>query len=460
MAAPVGFEYIPLPNQERFHKSDAKFRAYIGGFGSGKTLSGCQEVIQHAIKYPGTRIAVCRKTIPELKTTTMVTFFETCPPQYIRRYWKQDKELEFINGSVILFKALEGSKSVDKVKSLEISFFMIDEASELDEEIFLALSGRPRYMKDEIPDYRRGGVLTSNPPPTNHWIYELFVSSNDPNYFIVRAPTNENPYLPDDYEETLRKLYPPEWVKVFLNGEFGFLPDGQPVYSEFVPSIHVKEKVWNPALPMQCGWDFGYNYPAAVICQIQDGKIHIFDVIEGNNELIVVFDKDKNPVGGFGKRVKDFREEKYRGAIWKDYGDPAGTQKSDKSEFTSISALSAIGITVGFIHLHINQGIMVLRILIHVNDGESKSSIDPLCKRLIEAFSGAYCYKKGKNIDGANPEKDGVYDHAMDALRYLVTNQSQFLQFLSAPVRKPEPSNTFMKVREKALKAKRSRRYG
>jgi hypothetical protein len=51
--------------------------------------------------------------------------------------------------------------------------------------------------------------------------------------------------------------------------------------------------------------------------------------------------------------------------------------------------------------------------------GQPKLLIDPECEILIEAFEGGYCNMKGLRDDDIRPMKDGVFDHIMDAFRYI-----------------------------------------
>ena len=67
--------YVPLPAQDRFHRSEAKFRLYSGGFGSGKSLCGCREAIYHALRYPGSFGMIGRLRFKDLETTTQRTFW-------------------------------------------------------------------------------------------------------------------------------------------------------------------------------------------------------------------------------------------------------------------------------------------------------------------------------------------------------------------------------------------------
>ncbi|NLY47388.1 MAG: hypothetical protein GX053_15625, partial [Tissierella sp.] len=76
--------YEPLPIQAEAHASPKKYRLYAGGFGSGKTLWGCQEAIQLALRYPNNFILIGAQSYPNLRDTTQKTFLEVVPYPFLR----------------------------------------------------------------------------------------------------------------------------------------------------------------------------------------------------------------------------------------------------------------------------------------------------------------------------------------------------------------------------------------
>lgn len=237
--APDGAEYLPLPKQIEFHSSPAKFRAYIGGFGSGKTLSGCVEALMLGLDYPGIRILVGRKTYGELQATTLADFLRVCPKELIQDHNKSTGFLTLTNGSEFVFWNLQDP---EKVKSLNLGAFYIDEATEVTEEMFKALRGRLRQTKDlrgkQVP---RCGILTSN-PNGHDWLWAYFVKNQGQpyyrdNYRLIHAPTKDNKYLPADYLRDLEETYPPEWLARFMEGSFDVF-EGQ-VYPMIDENVHL-----------------------------------------------------------------------------------------------------------------------------------------------------------------------------------------------------------------------------
>jgi len=204
--------YIPLPKQRLFHESPAKYKCYMGGFGSGKTFALCWEALLLSLEYPGNYGLVGRYTYPELRDTTMFEFFNVCPDFLIKEYKKTENKVVLYNDSTILFRHLE---EPDKLKSLNLGFFGIDEMTEIPEDVFLMLQSRLR--KKEVP--RRVGFGSTNPEGKD-WVWNMFCRTQreNPKYLMVQAPTTENPHLPEDYVDDLIEGKPEYWVNRYIKG--------------------------------------------------------------------------------------------------------------------------------------------------------------------------------------------------------------------------------------------------
>jgi hypothetical protein len=417
-------DYSPLPQQSKFHQSKAKYRCYLGGLGAGKTEAGSREAKLLLLENPGIVILIARQTYPELRDTTMRTFFDTLPKDLIKSWNKSENHLVLKNGSEVLFRSLDDPM---KLKSLELGFFWIDEASEVSEDIFLTLQGRIRQNKKGVT--RRGGYLTTNPPNTGHWIEKHFIEKGVSEYELIKATTYENrEHLPDGYIEDLERNYPPQWIKKYLYGEFGFTSAGKPVYPMFMEALHVRDlsyywKTRNkqgrlPTLQLYRGWDFGFNFPAMIVTTVDDqGRWLILKEFLGR-EIIV------NDLADKGKLIcaTEFPEGRYL-----DYCDPAGDQKNDKTGTrTSCDILRAHRIypTHRF-STPLERSEIIGRLLQKTVDGLPAIMIDKGCKICIDAFSGGYHFKKPVNNEKYQQdviEKDGFFEHVMDALGYIAAN--------------------------------------
>jgi len=133
----IELTYIPVPKQREFHKSKAKYRGFFGGFGSGKSFTTAQEGLFQALENPNSTGLVGTDTLVQLKKTTMETYFnEVVPPPLISDFSKQDSILYLKNGHKIIFTGFEDE---EKLRSLNLGWFHIEESSTVKYDIFLQL---------------------------------------------------------------------------------------------------------------------------------------------------------------------------------------------------------------------------------------------------------------------------------------------------------------------------------
>lgn len=399
------FSYEPLPKQVEFHKLNTRYKAFIGGFGSGKTKAGVWEVIDKGMKYPKNTILIARKYGTDLRDSTQKMFFDECPPQLIREYIKSQRKVVLINDTEIFFRGLD---DLNKVRALNLGMWLIDEASEIQYEIFDMLKGRLRL--DTVP--RHYGIIVTNPPNTNHWIYKCFVEKQDKDYSYVQTSSFDNTFLPKEYLENLMKEYPESWIRRYLKGEFGFVQQGLPVFKGFSEKIHTADLTYIKGKTILRGWDFGWHHPAVVWCQIDmDDR---FCVLKENLGAQIYLDE-------YADKIINISNSSFPGCDFEDFCDPAGLQKTDKATLTSIDILKKKGINPRYKKMPIMSGLDLIQRKINSLIGEKPGFlVDKKCRFLIEAMIGGYYYEKVENGYGQEqPYKDGLYEHICDALRYI-----------------------------------------
>src|SRR5687768_6553221 len=72
----LGIAYKPLPSQERFHASGARFKGYSGSIGSGKSQALCQEAIKLSYINSGRTGLIGAPTYPMLRDATLSALLE------------------------------------------------------------------------------------------------------------------------------------------------------------------------------------------------------------------------------------------------------------------------------------------------------------------------------------------------------------------------------------------------
>jgi len=146
--------YKVLPKQKLFIESKAKFSAYVGGIGSGKTYIGCWKAIELMLNNPGTIGCILAPTYPMMRDATQKTFFELCPPELIQEFIKSEHRVTLINGSEAIFRSCEYP---ERLRGPNLDWFWMDEASLCVGMVWKIMIGRIRKGKIDI------GFITGTP---------------------------------------------------------------------------------------------------------------------------------------------------------------------------------------------------------------------------------------------------------------------------------------------------------
>ncbi len=416
----INFDYKSICRAtEEFHSSPARRKALTGGWGCGKTTAAMAEGIMAGAEYANNLIVICRNTFGELDRSTRLVFEEICPTELIKKpYSSGDHTIHFINGTKILFFPLD---DVSKLKSLNAGMIILDEASEVGEEIALNLWSR-RGRRAGIPASRQMLLIASNPTLTNHWLYRWFQDTKNPDFFHRKLTTYDNEHnLPEGYIKDLEQSLPPDMFQRYVLGEWGHVTFGERIYPEFGLSIHVGYPDYDPELPVIRGWDFGYIHPAVVFLQVDElNRIKVLSEIQGKNIVIERFAED---VINHGNKLFPKIE-------FTDYGDPAGDKKAGTgiSDTTAVRVLrEKFGFVVKSKPCKIRDRLdLVRRKLGQIIEGTPSILVHrDRCPILIEGFAGGYACKKAPNGEILKdvPVQDGYYEHTQDALGYGVANK-------------------------------------
>lgn len=437
------YSYASVPTIKRFSQSRAFIRGLMGPFGSGKS-SGCViELVKWSKRQPlvngkrRARFACIRNAYGQLADTTIKTFLHWLPDRVFGTFNKGDHvykldQLDDLEVE-ILFRALDRPEHVANLLSLELTGAWVNEAREVPWAVIKALKGRV----DRYPPRGEGGcvdpgiIMDTNPPDDDHWWYRLFEEhqADDEDAGSVeifkqpsgRSSQAENlPNLSPAYYPNLMAGSDPDFIRVYVDGLYGYVKDGKPVYPEFNDNMHVAEVEPVKGVIIKRGWDFGLT-PACVFSQLlPDGRWIVFEELCGEDVGISTF----------ADSVQQLAAQRWPGFHFEDYGDPAGKQRSamtaDKAEKTCYDILEAKGIRIEPGEQNVTIRLeSVRRPLNTLRNGRPAFQLHPRCTMLRKGFAGRYQYRRVR-VAGASeryhdePEKN-EYSHPHDALQYIAT---------------------------------------
>ena len=220
--------YKPHPRQVLFHQAPEKGRLFGGAIRGGKTMAGVAEGIQLSLEYPGNVGIMARQNLPAFKRTVMVELDKyidvlsyTNPP-VITQHHSTDHYIQFYNGSRIWYTGLgDDTRGLASQMGTTIGWFFIDQVEECTEMHFNNLLGR---LSLNLKDIKLKYFLTANPMPG--WVKMRFIESHPDDFIYIPSLPKDNPYLPENYEEELRAIYPEEIVKAWLDGNWDAMEGG------------------------------------------------------------------------------------------------------------------------------------------------------------------------------------------------------------------------------------------
>lgn len=267
--------YNPTQKQQEAKSAIERFILYGGAMGGGKSVWLCCEAIEHCLKYPKARVYLCRQHLASFKKTTLLTLLEWLPLSEVAKHNKSDNFIKFKkNGSMIFYGGLgDDIKSIEKLKSMELSAFGIDQVEEVSEGFFHMLASRLRL---NIPNVRYRGWLTAN--PSSNWVRERFLENQFHDHKFVQSLPSDNPHLVSDYEEQLRKTLPEELVRIWIEGDWDSISDEQSVFPFDLIASSQKRKVKGEGLEIFSCDPARYGQDSSVIAKRQGLSFEIVKV--------------------------------------------------------------------------------------------------------------------------------------------------------------------------------------
>lgn len=264
------FIETPNPKQIEFFKAKNRFIAYGGARGGGKSWAVRKKAVLLATYYPGIKIMLLRRTIPQLRENHILPL--RAELQGIAKYKETEHALLFPNGSRIKFGYCDSENDVLQYQGQEYDIIFLDEATQFTEYQFQTLTACIRGANH----FPKRMYLTCNPGGVGHaWVMRLFIDRNyknkeNPNdYIFIPARVYDNKALLDrdpDYVKTLENL-PHDLKEAWLNGNWKVF-EGQ-YFKEFDESVHVIKsfdipKHWRRYLTIDYGLDMLAAYWVAI----------------------------------------------------------------------------------------------------------------------------------------------------------------------------------------------------
>lgn len=404
------------------------------GWGSGKSIGGLFLIAVNVIENPGKAGLVIYPTLRLLREFRD-GLFKPAFKDFIAEESRLDYKFKMKNGATV---QLISGHDLSLLEHYTVSWALVDEVCQYKPLLFTKITARTREQGAKL---RRISYVGT---PHWGWAEKTFNGRCDSSRRIIHASTFDNPFAPPEFIKELEASTPARLLDAMLHGQF-VAPSGS-VYPEFDEHRHVVDytpQQYRVCVPV---FDFSPRTPHCLIFQmINDGEdfqgepLRKLEPAHQYAGLVLV--DEIVPDGREGvttERLATMAAE--RGWNFGDtfIADPAGEAIQATSGIDDIMVIKSV---LGMKHRarrdpggrSVHAGVNMVRRVIDPYDGIPRLYVardvwERRHTKFVErrAFASAvraYGYKGDPN----NPDllyseidKDGISDHAMDCLRYIV----------------------------------------
>jgi hypothetical protein len=384
-----------LPHQLEFIKSENKFTALVGGFGSGKSYAGILRTMELIKKRKGKALIIFVSPTYTLANDVNIPGFTEFLDHYLIPYKIRQSERKitltgYLKGQVWF----RSGDSPEKIVGVNATDFILDEFD-------ILTPKQQRILWDKVIARIRGcddstGAITTTPEGFKK-TYELFVEKQIGK--LIKANTAANVYLPSDYVDTLYSQYDSKLVQQYVNGEFVNIK-GALAYYSFDRNRNVITYEDLDPHEIEFGIDFNVNPMTSAHAIFTGGKIIFIGesyLRNSNTESMTVHLKNRYP-----------------GKVFRACPDMTGKKRTTNSSLgqSDLTILRSAGFAIDgtrnpFVRDRLNS----------VNSALEKGKILIMdnCKYLIRDFEQVILNEYGE-IDKSNLD----LTHISDAAGYLI----------------------------------------
>lgn len=412
--------------QGRFLQTPQRFRAFVAGYGAGKTYIGVTSLLKHLSEYPGATVGFFGTTYGSIRDV----FYPTC--DLVAESWglsirimESNKEVLVYRNRNLLGKIIcRSMENPSSIVGYQIAHAMVDEIDTLPtikatmawQKIIARLRLKGKGIKN--------GIDVTTTPEGFKYVYNTFVKAIQlkpslvTHYAVIQAPTRSNAKnLPEDYIPSLLATYPEQLIAAYLNGEFTNLKAGT-VYCAYDRKKNLSTETINDQdTVLHIGQDFNVGNMASIVHVLRNGQPHAVD------ELVRGFDTP-DVIRRLKERYWRYDQEQGRYIATRQliiYPDSSGdSRKSVNASETDIQLLKTAGFRVDAPNSNppVKDRVNSMNALFCNALGERRYFVNSdKCPTYADALEQQAWSENGE------PDKDSGHDHVLDAAGYYINRK-------------------------------------
>ena len=411
-------EIIIEPNdkQRAFFESKARYTAYGGARGGGKSWAMRIKLILLALEHDGIQILLLRRTLSELRENHLLPMQELL--KGVANYVSGEKEFRFKNGSRIKLGYCDSENDVLQFQGQAYEVIGLEEATHFTEFQFLALTESNRASGCMQSPFSPRMYFTCNPGGVGHeWVKRRFIDKSyqgnerAEDYLFIKSLVFDNRFIMEnspEYVDTLNNL-PESRRRAMLYGDWDAF-EGK-FFPEFNEETHVCRSIEIPHGSIRFrALDYGLDMTACLWCAVDgEGNLYVYRELYEPNLLL---SEAAKRIISLTPKQEAIRYTTASPDLWN------RRQESGKSGFDIMTAS-------GLNHLIRAEnarviGWRVLREYFKSSQQNPKILIDSQCKNLIRSLPLLRFDERVKEDASATPHE---ITHAPEALRYAVMSR-------------------------------------
>ena len=393
--------------QAAFLSLPHRYRAFVSGFGGGKTFIGCIAQCLDFWKYPGVNQGYFAPTIPQIRDIYYPTIQEVSYSLGLNVQIREgNKEVHFYEGRKYRGTTICRSMQIpESIVGFKIGSALVDEidlmAADKAERAWNKIIGRMRYQNAS------NRVSVTSTPEGYKFMYSRFVLNKTERYGMIQASTYDNEAnLPEDYIESLADTYNPELRAAYLNGQFVNLFSGT-VFRSYERKRCASRETIQPKEQIRIGLDFNVTNMSAVCYVVRGATWHAVD------ELVGIYDTP-DMIATIKQRYPEHAIRIYPDAS-------GGSRKTVDASISDISLLQSAGFAV---YAHRSNPLVKDRVI------SANMAFDKGLVKVNELLCPEYsrCLEQLAYDANGSPDKKSNLDHLPDAGTYPIAYEMPVLK--------------------------------
>lgn len=403
--------------QGAFLGMHCKFPAFVAGFGTGKSEVMCNSALLDSMEGGSDSIiAMYEPTYDLVRLILAPRMEEKLTDWGIRyKYNKSDNIIYTSSGQFgdFVLRTLDNPARIVGYESFrakidELDTLNMEHAEHAWNKVIARNRQLPRTYKPITPK-PANTVSVFTTPEGFRFVHDRWVVKKNPGYEMIQASTLSNPFLPEDYVQSLRDTYPSQLIDAYIDGKFVNLTAGT-VYYAYDRRKNSSRETIKPGETLYIGQDFNVGHMASTV-YVQRGKVW-----HAVAELVDMFDTP-DVVRAITERWKS------KGHYIVMYPDASGkNRKSNNASTSDIAQLQQAGFEVRAKPTNppVKDRVSAMNKALESGMVMINEQACPVTARCLEQQA----YDKN-----GEPDKSGGVDHQNDGTTYPIAYEM--------PIRKP-----------------------